>query len=1287
MITLQVRNITTPMGRTNISDLDQLQHLGRYVASSSNPPKGVDLDKIQEKYSATQRREPQRTTAGGHSYWMPTTPTLPNRVNASRILRALNLISAKQVFFVLNGKGKFYRSLINPMKMPSMEQLLEECSSHLEVAIHRLYTPEGKLITTVEEILAYDGPRIIACPRNERPLVHEKSGSNTVKLPEIHPTRYAPRQPYQKTVSDATKSSTGGSGGAGTSGSSSGNSIEKSAASTAPKDSGTGTSINSQQSDRPASMTEKKAQMIRDELRANLRKQIEQNSSSEHYSEEDMIREEESDYDHVGAGPGIQSGTSDEENETTSKLGKRKKSSKKSNGSSNRTPAHMTPSTAGSGKLSRGSGEKRLKTMSRQDTPYHETPSRQNTGDAASTSSEPKSTLSSRTSTASKAIQELSDDEDEKQGMNVDGERFQEENDDSEEEDTDDDDDSARNTPAIHTPDTRQPTAKSRLSHAGSVRSFDSDSSRAWSRISGYSDKEIILPSDEEEDPYLAYRDIGTAERERLGEAATKIQKAYKKYNEKKKKVQFEREKEKQEERERREYEEKQQQYKIEIVIGNRFGADFDTPLFVVLHGENGSSEKMYSRQKSWLFSIIDFYTERAEDEDMNEGRLMKNKQMEICITRTIMGLGQLTSIDVGHEREGYGAGTFIDKIFVTEEGKTTGRRFVFQVEKWFDSGQTDGLLERNIKLNGLLYLEAPVVKKRASKGRWEFRLHTMQSDLGGTTSNIILYGYGMNDYCAYSIKNDSLLRDPYSVSLIQIDFGTDIGSLRKVRIEIDGAGDKPNFYLEYVEAQDLDTKERCVLMFRVHNWLLVEANHGHRKWQNFREFPILSKTYDPLIARTYEGTVTLADKSLTISEEDPIYLQCFSEAIDENDIALDSSGQFPVVPTKMKNGNIHFTYKVDVVTNGHYPRIRIIPKNTKLGHDVLDGMALLEEIYDDMISHVHIDKDAFKLGQDLFIEEIQLKCGENFPHFMQYINANYDYERNHKDGPYFKQMLPIKHSDPSSSSTERKWKKSEARPVEEMSHWELLMSVDCRYGIVDRPTVVLVANDGRTFEMENLNGVFEQDDNVFLRYTLSAPNFGNPLKCRVSLEETTPMVVTRVIKMILNEVNTKTQVFFKVNKEILEYDTEELTCIYPDVGVYSMKEYEVHITTLEGGGSFRPYINIHGDNGDTGYRAFPGARNMNSNPVSELLLAAVDLKTLRTIEVWAKTGEPESWKGSIKIVENNALEYESGLLELSMNGQIAYSQLEFKRAIESFMSEGSDDEDEGEEESGEAEI
>lgn len=50
------------------------------------------------------------------------------------------------------------------------------------------------------------------------------------------------------------------------------------------------------------------------------------------------------------------------------------------------------------------------------------------------------------------------------------------------------------------------------------------------------------------------------------------------------------------------------------------------------------------------------------------------------------------------------------------------------------------------------------------------------------------------------------------SESLIQIDFGN-IGDLLKVRIEIDGNGDSPDYFLSYVLMRDLDTDECFVVI------------------------------------------------------------------------------------------------------------------------------------------------------------------------------------------------------------------------------------------------------------------------------------------------------------------------------------------------------------------------------------------------------------------------------------------------------------------------------------------
>ncbi|NP_001362170.1 Doublecortin domain-containing protein [Caenorhabditis elegans] len=1257
---------------------------------------------------------------------MPTTPTIPARIHASRLIHAFRTVSAKEVLFVLNGRGKFHRELINPMKMPTLDQLLEECSTRLEIAIHRLYTPQGKLITTVEEILSYDGLKIIACPRNERPYLNENSTKE--KLPQILPKRYAPREAYS--ISEK-KSSTGGSDPA-TSGNSSGNSIEKrqplpsinnryvsrrpqengvsnsttttspyvpksyasklkqtvppttklnnkttskevnkkpkkdtamsSAESNKTKDSGKGTSLNnSQQSERHEKMTEKKAQMIREELRTNLKQQNHQNSSSDQYSEEDLIREAESDFEHDATG--IQSGTSDEEEEeaaTSNATSAAESAKKRSAHSSHRTPAQKTPSTSESDRLpslskSKMNQKQRRKTMSRQDTPYQATPSRQTTAAteasrlSTSGSSEPHSRYSSRPTTSSTAVREVSDDEDEDEKHDMMNGTIDEEDSGNEEVD-DDDDESLRETPAIHTPDTRLPTSTSRKSTAGSARSFASESSRAWSRISGYSDKEQILPSDEEEDPY---RDIGTAERERLGEAATKIQAAYKGYTVRKKHVQFLKEKERKEQ-EILDYEKQFIHYTFEVMLGNRFGLDFDTPLFFVLHGENGSSEKIYTQADDWLFLPSSCYD--PESWILSSTRSLK--------------LGVLTSIDVGHEQEGYGAGTFIDKIVITEDekGAKECRRFYFQVEKWFDSGQVDGLIVRNIKVNSFLYLvsstergEGVVERKKETKGRWEFRLHTLNSDLGGTTSHLKIIGYGDENWLADDIPNDSLLRDPSQVPRIQVDFGN-IGRLQKVRFEIQPAGDQPNYYLEYVEAQDLDTRERCVLM--VNNWLLKEATPGYRKFQSFREIAIFSNNYYPASIRTFEGTVTFGDKSLIPPGDSPIILQLISQGKNHDDIPLDSSGYFPIVGTKMKNGTTSYGYKVELVTLDSLPRIRILPNVTDLGKDILDGLHLLKGVFDNMGDKGFLKEEDISVGEQLFIEEIVQKSGDHYPYVCTYIKSTIDVEENLSRGPFMKQIKPSKHSGASSISTAKKLKKGEKKVVQETVNWQLTMSLEKsanhHHPII--PTVVLVTRDRQIFEMEcEMETPEPRGSMMFLRYTLTTTNFGNPFKVRLSSEEDGPDVETHVHKMMLNELESKTCVFFKVSWELQAFETIEQECTYPDVGDNGSRDYEVHIRTLEGGGNFRPYINIIGDNGDTGHRPYAGVIDFNpENAMIMESIGAINLKELRNIEVWAKIGEPMNWKGNITIVTSDEKIYESEDLELSKNGQIALSPLIF---------------------------
>ncbi|ETN77571.1 hypothetical protein NECAME_10952 [Necator americanus] len=180
-----VRRLTTPMGRNSIHEIDDLQHLGKYVATSSKYSRGINLSALERLKKARDQAHQSlhRQNPGGQSFWIPTSPSYKQKLRMSRAL-GFNVVPSRQVFFVLNGKGRFYRTLLNPMRLPSMEVLLHEVSDGLQAAIFRLYSMDGVRILNVSAILNLSPPKIIACTRIERPYL------GTTMLPNIDIHRY-----------------------------------------------------------------------------------------------------------------------------------------------------------------------------------------------------------------------------------------------------------------------------------------------------------------------------------------------------------------------------------------------------------------------------------------------------------------------------------------------------------------------------------------------------------------------------------------------------------------------------------------------------------------------------------------------------------------------------------------------------------------------------------------------------------------------------------------------------------------------------------------------------------------------------------------------------------------------------------------------------------------------------------------------------------------------------------------------------------------------------------------
>lgn len=87
----------------------------------------------------------------------------------------------------------------------------------------------------------------------------------------------------------------------------------------------------------------------------------------------------------------------------------------------------------------------------------------------------------------------------------------------------------------------------------------------------------------------------------------------------------------------------------------------------------------------------------------------------------------------------------------------------------------------------------------------------------------------------------------PLQIYDLQVDFG-DIGDLLKIRIEVDGSGVSPDYFLNKVELRDLDTEERMVCF--VGKWLRWKGNEKHV--QPYREFPVFRAAFEPLNSKPH---------------------------------------------------------------------------------------------------------------------------------------------------------------------------------------------------------------------------------------------------------------------------------------------------------------------------------------------------------------------------------------------------------------------------------------------------
>ncbi|XP_070194990.1 lipoxygenase homology domain-containing protein 1-like isoform X2 [Littorina saxatilis] len=272
-------------------------------------------------------------------------------------------------------------------------------------------------------------------------------------------------------------------------------------------------------------------------------------------------------------------------------------------------------------------------------------------------------------------------------------------------------------------------------------------------------------------------------------------------------------------------------QYEVTTFTGDHWAAGTDATAHITLFGTNGDSGKriLYAPNGG-----ADNFRVDMED----------NFQVEA------VDLGDLTSVVIGHNGKGHGAGWFLDKVVVKVKGGDGGK-CSFPCMRWLDDGEDDGKTERElrrIEMPDLLQI-APMSQKNNSTGEWKVYVRTSDIEGAATCAQVYLTVYGSKGVSPPlplgdgSSSSDNFWRG--KEVKFQVNAGR-IGEIRKIRLEHDNRNPDPAWHVESVRMVDMATEEE--LFFPINRWLAEDKDDG----QLHREFPVMSPGVAPVPVLRY---------------------------------------------------------------------------------------------------------------------------------------------------------------------------------------------------------------------------------------------------------------------------------------------------------------------------------------------------------------------------------------------------------------------------------------------------
>ncbi|KAG2501257.1 hypothetical protein HYH03_001064 [Edaphochlamys debaryana] len=223
-------------------------------------------------------------------------------------------------------------------------------------------------------------------------------------------------------------------------------------------------------------------------------------------------------------------------------------------------------------------------------------------------------------------------------------------------------------------------------------------------------------------------------------------------------------------------------QYRVSITTSDIRGAGTDANVFIQMFGEEAETGKIN----------LD-----------NPGKNDFERGNTDVFTFEEVNVGNLKKIRLGHDGSGLGAGWHVKKVVV--ENLTTGQMWVFDVNRWFDKGEDDGAIERD------LY---PTSGSGEGSTNWRLVVVTANVTGAGTDADVFVVLNGdKTSFGPYTLPASKEAFETGSTDTFSLNT-PDLGIIQTLTIGHNNKGFGAAWCLSRVELENMNTGDRYIFDF-----------------------------------------------------------------------------------------------------------------------------------------------------------------------------------------------------------------------------------------------------------------------------------------------------------------------------------------------------------------------------------------------------------------------------------------------------------------------------------------